>query len=66
VAQALQEELGLETQLVSGGGGVFRVELDGWTVFERRLGLKIPEPEEFVRMVADRAGRPTSAPPKPG
>jgi hypothetical protein len=32
------------------------VEVDGRTIFERRLGVKIPEPEGMVALVAERIG----------
>ncbi len=48
----MKERLGIETELVVGGRGMFLVELDGRTIFERRLGVKIPEPEAFVALVA--------------
>lgn len=52
MAAAVKERLGIETELVVGGRGMFLVELDGRTIFERRLGVKIPEPEAFVALVA--------------
>jgi hypothetical protein len=53
VAAAVKAQLGIEAELVVGGRGMFLVEIDGRTVFERRLGVKIPEPEAFVALVAE-------------
>ncbi len=46
----------MEVELVPGDGGIFLVEVDGRTIFERRLGVKIPEPEGMVALVAERIG----------
>lgn len=42
--------------LVPGDGGIFLVELDGQTIFQRRLGVKIPEPDGMVALVAEHLG----------
>lgn len=56
MAEAVKEKYGIPVELVPGDGGVFLVELDGRTIFQRRLGVKIPEPEEMVALVAERLG----------
>lgn len=56
MAAAVKEKYGIEVELVPGEGGIFLVELDGRTIFERHLGVKIPEPEGMVALVAGRIG----------
>lgn len=56
MAEAVRERYGIEVELVPGDGGIFLVELDGRTIFQRRLGVKIPEPEGMVDLVAERLG----------
>ena len=56
MAGAVKEKYGIEVELIPGDGGVFLVELDGRAIFQRRLGVKIPEPEGMVALVAECLG----------
>lgn len=60
IADLLQRDLGLESELQPGFWGTFRIEQDGEVVYDRwrtrgvlgRLGLgRTPEPEEIVELV---------------
>lgn len=54
MAEAVKAKFGIDVDLVPGDGGIFLVELDGRTIFQRRLGVKIPEPEGMVALVTER------------
>ena len=49
-ASALQQQLGIEPELVPGKGGVFRVEVGGRTVASRAPRY-FPNPDEIVTSV---------------
>jgi len=50
---SLAEQLS-EVALVPGENGIFRVTMDGGTLFDRRSGGRFPEPKEIKRAVRDR------------
>jgi selenoprotein W-related protein len=51
LADELKKELGLESNLTPGGGGVFDVSVDGKTVFSKKLVGRFPEPGEVVALL---------------
>ncbi|ESR25296.1 SelT/SelW/SelH family protein [Lutibaculum baratangense] len=51
--QAFAEDLG-EVALIPGTGGVFRVELDGWEIWERKRDGGFPEAKVLKQRVRDR------------
>jgi len=48
LAAELAAELGIEAELIRGGGGVFDVTVDGERVFSKRETGRFPEPGEVV------------------
>ena len=52
-ADVIREQLGVEAELVGGGGGVFRVEVDGETVVSKTRGY-FPSSEDVVDAVRTR------------
>jgi selenoprotein W-related protein len=52
-ADVLREQLGVETELVGGSGGVFRVEVDGETVVSKTRGY-FPSAEDVLDAVGAR------------
>ncbi|MEC3954295.1 Rdx family protein [Nocardia sp. CDC153] len=51
-ATALESELGITPELVAGGGGVFRVAVDG-TVVAAKSRQGFPGPDEIVHAVSE-------------
>jgi selenoprotein W-related protein len=51
LAAELKKELGAESTLTPGGGGVFDVTVDGKTLFSKKAVGRFPEPGEVVRML---------------
>jgi len=51
LADELKKELGLESKLTAGGGGVFDVSLDGKLVFSKKSIGRFPEPGEIVALL---------------
>jgi len=51
----LQEELGAETELIRGAGGVFDVVADGELVFSKHETGRFPEHEEVLGALRDGA-----------
>ena len=48
MAAAIQDELGLETELVKGSGGIYDVEVDGDLLFSKHEMGRYPENDEVV------------------
>jgi len=48
VAAAIERELGMESELVGGGGGIFEVRLDGDTAFTNNRMGGIPSDETVL------------------
>jgi selenoprotein W-related protein len=44
----LQEELGIEAELIAGGGGIFDVVADGTRVYSKHETGRFPEPQEVI------------------
>jgi selenoprotein W-related protein len=47
-------EMGVESTMTPGGGGVFDVVVDGKTVFSKKAIGRFPEPGEVVSMLQKR------------
>ena len=45
----LKRELGIDAELVKGGGGVFDVHADGQLVFSKHAEGRYPEEDEIVQ-----------------
>jgi selenoprotein W-related protein len=48
------QEMGVESTMTPGGGGVFDVVVDGKTVFSKKAIGRFPEPGEVVSMLQKR------------
>lgn len=53
MAAELRESLGVEAELVSGRGGVFKIEADGLRVFTKREVGRFPLPGEVPGLLAE-------------
>ncbi len=51
MAARIQEALGVETELIESGGGVFDVVADGQTVFSKHDEGRFPEEEEVLGLL---------------
>jgi len=51
LAAELKEALGVESELIAGGGGIFDVVVDGDMVFSKHQTGRFPEPGEIVKMI---------------
>jgi len=51
LAAELKRDLGVESTLLPGGGGVFDVSADGKIVFSKKAVGRFPEPGEVVQML---------------
>jgi len=47
----LKEELGIDTELIKGSGGVYEVRLDGSLIFSKIAIGRFPETEEIAALV---------------
>ena len=47
----MQAKLGIEVQLIAGGGGIFDVEIDGELIFSKHKEGRFPEAEEIIGAV---------------
>ena len=48
MAATIKEEVGVETELIRGGNGVFDVVVDGRTIYSKSETGRFPEPGEIV------------------
>jgi selT/selW/selH-like putative selenoprotein len=48
LATELKKRLGLETDLIAGGGGVFDVTADGKLIFSKKKMGRFPEVQEIL------------------
>ena len=53
MAAELERELGVEPELIKGGGGIFEVKVDGKPVFEKREVGRFPTKGEVPRLIRD-------------
>ena len=49
----MKRELGLESELVRSGGGVFEIEIDGDLIFSKRKSGRFPEDGEIVKLLRE-------------
>ena len=53
LAAELESKLGIESELVASGGGVFEVTLDGRPVFSKKALGRFPDDGEVVGLIGD-------------
>ncbi len=51
MAAAIQREVGVEPELLEGGGGVFTVIADGQTLFSKSETGRFPEHDEVLSQI---------------
>jgi selT/selW/selH-like putative selenoprotein len=51
LAAAVKDHCGLECELISSGGGVFEVEMDGKLVFSKKELDRFPEHDEILGLI---------------
>jgi selenoprotein W-related protein len=54
LAAAIKTELGLDTELIPGGSGVFDVEADGERIFSKHETGRFPEDGEVLAALRER------------
>ncbi|MBW2541291.1 MAG: Rdx family protein [Deltaproteobacteria bacterium] len=53
MAATIKDETGVEPELVSGGGGIFDVVVDGDMIFSKHEVDRFPEPDEILSKLRD-------------
>jgi len=48
LAATIKDETGVESELISGGGGIFDVVVDGEMIFSKHEVDRFPEPDEIL------------------
>jgi selT/selW/selH-like putative selenoprotein len=48
LAAELKKQLGIESTLIAGGGGIFDVSVDGKTIFSKKAVGRFPDAKEIV------------------
>jgi selT/selW/selH-like putative selenoprotein len=51
LAEELERELGLKSELIESGGGVFTVEHGGKIVFSKKDKGRFPDPGEVLKLI---------------
>jgi len=52
LAAAIKDRLGLDSELVKGGGGVFDVEADGRLIFSKGEAGRFPGEDEVIELLS--------------
>ena len=55
MAAAISTDLGIETELIRGGKGIFDVIVDGQKIYSKYETGRFPEDEEVLAQLRDRA-----------
>jgi selT/selW/selH-like putative selenoprotein len=48
LAAELKKQMGVESKLIAGGGGVFEVSADGKVIFSKKSVGRFPEVQEII------------------
>jgi selenoprotein W-related protein len=48
LAATIKDKTGVESELISGGGGIFDVVVDGEMIFSKHEVDRFPEPDEIL------------------
>ncbi len=51
MAKAIEKKFGTKPQLISSGGGVFEVVVDGRKIFSKKETGRFPEHEEILKTI---------------
>jgi selT/selW/selH-like putative selenoprotein len=51
LAKALKDEMGIESELIKSGGGVFEIEADGKLIFSKKKEFRFPENQEVINIL---------------
>jgi len=51
LAATIEGETGVESELISGGGGIFDVVVDGDMIFSKHESGRFPEPDEILAKI---------------
>jgi selT/selW/selH-like putative selenoprotein len=54
----LKEEFAIETELITGGGGIFDVVADGTRIYSKHETGRFPEPDEVISALRGHASAP--------
>ncbi len=55
MADEIKKQLGAESELIAGGGGIFDVKADGKLIFSKHEAGRFPEPDEVIEQLKARA-----------
>jgi len=56
LAEQIEAQLGIQSQLIKGGGGVFEVSLDDRLIFSKKKVGRFPEPGEIEAQIGQQLG----------
>ena len=48
MADEIKKQVGEESELIAGGGGIFDVKVDGKLIYSKRKTGRFPEPDEVI------------------
>ncbi len=51
MAASINDETGVESELICGGGGIFDVIVDGDMIFSKHEAGRFPEPDEILAKI---------------
>jgi selenoprotein W-related protein len=51
LAEEIKQEVGVDAQLIPGGGGVFDVKMDGTLIYSKKQTGRFPEPYEVTNRI---------------
>lgn len=51
MAELIKEEIGVEPDLIKGGGGIFDVVVDGKMIYSKHKSGRFPEPYEVINQI---------------
>jgi selenoprotein W-related protein len=51
LAAELKDQLGVETELIASGGGVFEIRVDGKLIFSKKSLGRFPDDGEVARLI---------------
>ncbi len=54
MAERIENHLNLKTELRKSSGGRFEIFLDGEEIFSKTKTMRFPEPDEIIRLLAER------------
>ncbi len=54
MADEIKKQVGAESELIAGGGGIFDVKVDGKLIYSKKKTGRFPEPDEVIDQLKTR------------